>query len=794
MTATADEAVASGAPAGPAPDRRAGGPLGWLRRLGFRTVSALTLALVIAAAVSSLATYLTLSGVAPLEQSRTIILSLILINFAIGLALMAMIVWNVVGFMLSRRRSSEAGGKLHMRLVALFSLAALVPTIIVAVFSALTLNLGIESWFSERVRNVVDNATAVTEAYVNEQQAILTGDMLAMANDLNRAQALIDTDPLLFSEWLATQAALRYFPAAYVLTSAGEVLSRAEVDRVFGFASPPAASFQAAADGRPITSLNDAQNQMLGLVRLTAFDDGFLFVMRPVDETVLQLRSETRLSLSEYRLAEDTRSQTQLLFALSYLVVALLVLLAAVWMGLRAANRLATPIARLVGAAEKVSAGDLAARVEVPSGDDEIAVLGRAFNRMTGQLQTQRNELIEANEQYDRRRRFTEAVLSGVTAGVIGLDSVGRINLVNRSAVALLGEVRESLVGRRLPEAVPEFASLVRAALDSADGVVQGQVELHRDGVTRNLTARVTSEPGVDETRGFVVTFDDVTELVIAQRMSAWADIARRIAHEIKNPLTPIQLSAERLRRKYASEITSNPDVFHQCTETIIRQVSDIGRMVDEFSAFARMPSAVMKEQDLSELIRHAVFLQRVGFSDIEFELDMPEGHVMHDCDARQISQALINVVKNAGEAVRARMEKERDEGVEPVPGKIRVALMQDDRGVTIEVIDNGCGLPAEHRQRLTEPYMTTRVKGTGLGLAIVKKIMEDHGGALILEDADPDAHGEEGSTGARVVLYLPRRTADESEKKQASQDAAQEGDDDEDALSTAAAKSGGNR
>jgi two-component system nitrogen regulation sensor histidine kinase NtrY len=428
----------------------------------------------------------------------------------------------------------------------------------------------------------------------------------------------------------------------------------------------------------------------------------------------------------------------------------MLILLAAVWLALWAASRIVTPIGRLAGAAERVSEGDLGVRVAVGTDDDEIGALSETFNRMTSQLEGQRKELVDANFQLDARRRFTEAMLAGVSAGVVGLDGDGRITLINRMASRLLDAAPEDIEGRHYSECIPELAGLIRRAMSEPAARAAGQLDVRRDGAPRHLNVQVSSEAG-DQTHGFVVTFDDITDLVSAQRTAAWADVARRIAHEIKNPLTPIQLSAERLKRKYAGEVSTDPEIFAQCTDTIIRQVGDIGRMVDEFSSFARMPAPVIRSEEAQELVRHAVFLQRVAQPQIAFEVTAPTQAIVFDCDGRLVSQALINVLKNAAEAIAARLAS-GDE----TPGRIVLDLTVKATRLVISIRDNGVGLPAENRHRLTEPYVTTRAKGTGLGLAIVRKILEDHGGELLLEDATRDSSGETGAT-VRMVFPLRR-------------------------------------
>jgi two-component system nitrogen regulation sensor histidine kinase NtrY len=480
-------------------------------------------------------------------------------------------------------------------------------------------------------------------------------------------------------------------------------------------------------------------------------------VGRFVDPRVIGHLDRNREAIQLYQGIEGRRSDLQTTFAIVFAVVALLLLLVSVWVGLVLANRLARPIAELVGAAERVRAGDLGARVSEAEAAGEVSLLSRAFNRMTRQLEAQRHELVEANRQIDGRRRFTEAVLTGVSSGVIGLDAEGRINLPNRSASVLLSADLNQLIGSDFRAVVPEMVPLLEGARAVPERHVEGQVVILRAGRRRTLFARIAGQRLESGTLGFVVTFDDITELEAAQRKAAWSDIARRIAHEIKNPLTPIQLSAERLKRKYMSEITSDPETFRICTETIVRQVGDIGRMVDEFSSFARMPAPIMRDEDLGELVRQTVFLQRNARPEITFECELPDTGVRRSLDSRQIGQALTNLIKNAIEAIEGR-ERPQD-GTALPPGHVIVRLAERDGSWAIMVDDNGRGLPVENRERLAEPYVTTRAKGTGLGLAIVKKIMEDHSGELLLEDRP--------GGGTRVSLVFPAVAAAPNSKEQ---------------------------
>jgi two-component system nitrogen regulation sensor histidine kinase NtrY len=724
-----------------------------LSRRGFS--GTLAIGLVVLAILLGSFTYMTLTGLTPFPPSRWLVLTLLLANLAIVLVLFALICWRVVRIIMARV-SGAAGAKLHARLVAMFSVVAVMPAIIVAVFAAVTLNRGLDAWFSERTHVIISNAQTVAEAYLDEHHQVLRGDVLAMATDLNRAAPYLASNPDRFQQLVATQAALRSLPAVYLINSQGRILTKVTAGDVPDMGLPSAVEFGKADKGEAVLWTDEARNQIRALVKLVPFDDTYLYVGRSVDARVLQHLAETRAAADEYQNLEKRRITFQVTFALIYVAVALVTLLAAIWLGLWASNRIVDPISRLVEAAERVSGGDLGARVEPGETGDELDMLSSAFNRMTSQLESQRNELIEANHQLDQRRQFTEAVLSGVSAGVFGLDTEVRINHANRAALRFFGRAEGEMIGRDISIAIPEMAAVVHEALGHPERRAQSQVDIQREGQERTLSIRVTSEVTDSGLGGFVLTFDDITELVRAQRTSAWADVARRIAHEIKNPLTPIQLSAERLRRKYSKEILSDPEVFQQCTDTIIRQVNDIGRMVDEFSSFARMPHAVMKTIELNETVRQTAFLQRVAHPEIDYVLDLPLTPVMLNCDARLVSQALTNILKNAAEAIRGHDAAEHAEfgtTKDAELGRILVKLSEEPGAVTISVTDSGCGLPKTDRARLTEPYMTTRTKGTGLGLAIVNKVMEDHGGTLSLEDA-PASEGWE--SGARVRLVFP--------------------------------------
>jgi two-component system nitrogen regulation sensor histidine kinase NtrY len=708
----------------------------------------LVIALIIASVSSGFATYaaMTQSPFFSNDPTTIMILSLLDLGFLLTLGT---VVTHRLYTIWKRRRRNQAGSKLQVRMISVFTLLAVAPAMLVAMFAAAFFYFGVETWFSDHVRTSLNESLEVAQAYLEEHKQVLRADALAMANDLNRQAALLSQDPLRFNEVVSEQAYLRNLTEVIVFDGSGKILARSGLTFALTF-EPITDDMRAKAQqGDVVLLVSDNDDRVRALLRLDNFVDTYLFVGRPVEPKVLAHMATTQKAVSEYKQLEGKRFGLQVTIGLIFIVVALLLLLAAVWFGLNFATRLTRPIGDLIGAADRVRGGDLSARVSevTRESDDELELLGRAFNRMTSQLEAQRSDLIDANRQLDFRRRFSEAVLSGVSAGVIGLDPAGRINLMNASAASFFGIDDPSLLnGQPLAAFAPEIQQL----LDQLPRGVQlkdGQVEIRRPNhPLRTILVRVSSELVGTETKGYVVTFDDVSDLLSAQRKAAWADVARRIAHEIKNPLTPIQLSAERLRRKYAKEIVTDPEVFLTCTDTIVRHVEDIGRMVDEFSAFARMPSPVIKEHELKEICRQTQFLQSSGRGDITYTQDLPFEPCLAECDARQIAQALTNLLKNAAEAIDARNPPL--EGRLP-QGKIHLQLSGDDNSVTLAVADNGKGLPVEERYSLTEPYVTTRQKGTGLGLAIVKKIMEDHHGRLEL--------GDRPGGGAVVTLIWPQ-------------------------------------
>jgi two-component system nitrogen regulation sensor histidine kinase NtrY len=691
------------------------------------------------ALLSATATFLVLAGLTPIEPVHEVVVRLLLGNAVTGLLLLTVIgreVWVVI----QARRRGRAGSRLHIQIVGLFAVMAAVPTVLVSVVASTTLDRGLDRFFSTRTRAMIEQSLIVANAYVTEHAASVRSEDMAMAYDVGRAKPLFDSDRDQFRKFLAAQTNGRNLSVALLLKPDGSIVEpvAATTDKRFVLPSPQLLA--ETSETEPQVAFIPEADNVASVVKLNGYDDMYLYVARLLDPRVVQQLRNTQQSVGEYANLEERRLGIQIAFALMFAVIALIVLLSSAWIGLDFANRLVAPIRRLIGAANMVSTGNLNIQVPVRRSEGDLAHLGETFNKMTQELRTQHEDIVHARDVIDSRRRFTEAVLAGASAGVIGVNADGRISILNRSAERLIGRVENDVLGQPLADIVPELADVFATARGGNQRLTQRQITLTRDGQERNYSVRVTSEQASESEHGYVITVDDITELVQAQRSSAWADIARRIAHEIKNPLTPIQLSAERLRRKYGKSITEDPAVFEQCTETIVRQVDDIKRMVDEFSRFARMPKAVIGDEDVADTVRQVVFLLRVAHPDIDFEVHLPAESMPERFDRRLISQGLTNIIKNATEAIGAVPAAELGRG------RIIVSAQRDGKDVVIDVIDNGIGLPKENRARLLEPYVTTREKGTGLGLAIVGRILEEHGGKLELRDAADKIPGARGA------------------------------------------------
>lgn len=720
--------------------------------------------IVIGGGVCGVLSYVILTGLSPIEPSQTVLFVLLTINLIFVTTMIAMVAYQLY-ILLRNRRLGVAGAQLHSRLVSLFGVIAIVPAVLVAIFAFVTLDQGLDRWFSERTKSIINNTALVANAYLDENRDSLRNDLVVMASDLDRAAGFFASENQQFSKFLSAQAALRQFHTVLLINRDGTVVGVAETRNKYKLPAPPAEAFEAVDKNQPVIITAAGRAQMWGLLKLTNIDDVYLYVMRKVDSRVLEQLQRTSLAVRDYRVLEENRFEAQLTFALIYIGITLMILLAAIWLGIWIAKTLATPIGELILAAQQVSSGNLKARVNLSKSNGDILKLGDTFNEMTEQLSLQRTELMDAKDVLDLRGQFTEMVLNGVSSGVIGVDPEGRINHANLLAQEIAGMREEDIIGQSVQKIFPYFKNLFTNINEHHKETFE--IEINDEGdTTRVLLAKISRGTGNHE-NDIVLTFDDVTSLLSAKRTAAWADIARRIAHEIKNPLTPIQLSAERLKSKYTKQITTDPEIFEQCTDTIIRQVTDIGRMVDEFSSFARMPSVIFKDFDLRDALSQSVFLQRVVNADITYEIeDKIAGAITFEADRRLFSQAVTNILKNAAEAIHS----VKSEGVKNTDApRITITLEKIEHFLSVRIADNGPGLPKENRAHLIEPYMTTRGQGsgTGLGLAIAKKVMEDHGGQLLLGDA-PDAVN--GKTGAEIIMnfpYMGKKMVGKSEVKE---------------------------
>jgi two-component system nitrogen regulation sensor histidine kinase NtrY len=614
------------------------------------------------------------------------------------------------------RSAMGGGGRLHVRLVALFSGIASVPTLLVVIFASLLFQYGVEFWFSDRARTVLENADSVAQAFVDENKQRIVADVVAMGGDVNGYATAFGMDQPRFAEGLAWQVAARNLSEAAVIMIGADgqrrLIAGANLDKRPLELRLPASSLGELRKGQARV-VTEAGDRVETVIRLDPQNDVYLYASRDVPPTVLSSVSRARNALGDYNSMLERSRTLQVRFNAALLVVSLLIVAAAIWIALTVADRLVRPVSDLVHAARRVEAGDLSARVDAPRKRDEVGTLASAFNRMTRKIQEQTGAL-------ESRRAFTEAVLSAVSAGVVSVNREGRIRLINRSAETLLHTLGERPVGTPLEAVSSELAQLLGGS--ERDAVVQ----IASAGEPRTLAVRI-----VRTTDGQVLTFDDITQQLADQRRAAWADVARRIAHEIKNPLTPIQLAAERLQRRYGREIQSDPTTFERLTATIVRQVGDLRRMVDEFSSFARMPKPVFRSESIVDIARQALFLHEVAHTGIAFSLHAEEPVPAMVCDRRQMGQALTNVVKNAVEAIAQTPENAGQ--ANPV-GTVEMKIAAAEGKLLLSVADNGIGLPAD-RERITEPYVTTRSRGTGLGLAIVKNIVEQHSGTISFID-----------------------------------------------------------
>lgn len=736
--------------------RAAFGRRNWLAGVGamlFRKGWSGKLAVIVMLAItaSGFATYAALTDVPPFGNDPNTVIWLLNLDLIFMILLVGLIARRFAK-LLSGRKRGLPGSKLHIRLVVIFSIMAAAPAIIMAIFSTFFFHFGVQAWFSDRVRTAVDSAQIVAEAYLGEHQQAIRADVLAMANDLDRQSALYYEDKEKFEGYLETQSFMRNLSEVMLFDSAGKIMARTALTFTLTFEDLPLGMLDQARDGEVVLMTGKYEDRVRALVKLNNFADSFLFVGRMVDPAVISQIDKTRDAASAYSTLAQKNSSLMVTITLIFIVVAMMFLLAATWFGIILARQLVTPIGSLIAASDRVRAGDMSARVLETGQIDEFDYLAKSFNRMTMQIEEQRDEVMNANRQLDERRRFTEAILAGATAGIVGVDEKGIIALANSSVSDMFGIAEEKFAGTHISKLMPEVAVLLEQAKAKPSKITQSEItHLSRDMTRRTLLVRIAIEHTGEESQGAVLTFDDITDLQSAQRVSAWADVARRIAHEIKNPLTPIQLSAERLKRKYLKEITSDPETFAECTDTIINHVGDIGRMVSEFSNFARMPEPKMEEENLTAHIRQTLALQKEAHGDIAFRVIDKCGDVNVMCDAQQIRQAFVNLIQNAVDSIHERGEAAKLD--------VLITLDKDKENCVVCITDSGLGLPkGEAVARLAEPYVTHKTRGTGLGLAIVKKIMEDHGGRLVMGAPEwlQSLDGWENLGGASVSLILP--------------------------------------
>tara|TARA_R110002020_G_scaffold5971_15_gene24647 strand:+ start:3223 stop:5556 length:2334 start_codon:yes stop_codon:yes gene_type:complete len=712
------------------------------------------IALVGSAFLSALVSFSILLGLTPIEPVDQVVLGAVVVNliFVIGLVTLVLLeIWTL----LKARRRGKAAARLHIRIVALFSIVAILPAILVAIVASITLDVGLDRWFSLRTKSIVNSSLSVAQAYVLENARFLQGQTVSMANDLDNARSLYTLDRVGFEQFMTRQAIGRGLLGAFLVRQDGSVILQADIETERPLPAVPPQALRDAVKGQPALIPPGVTNLVGALIPLQQIAGTLLYTVRVVDPEVMRSMRLMEEATQEYQTLEQGRTSLQLAFGILYIGFALIVLLSAIWTAIAVADRLVRPIRVLIGASDDVASGNLDISVPVHASDGDVGSLAQTFNNMIVQIRTQRDQILSAKDQIDDRRRFTEAVLSGVSAGVVGVDHHGVVTIANRSALQILGCSDTGMIDQPFSDTAPEFETVMAEAAMRPKSDARAQITLHRGGKERTLNVKVTREETHDQQASFVVTLDDITDLVIAQRSTAWADVARRIAHEIKNPLTPIQLSAERIRRRYGKQIPDDDRaVFDQCTDTIVRQVEDIGRMVDEFSSFARMPKPSKAQADLRDILKDAVFLREVSRNDIEFHRELPDEPLEGEFDPRMLGQAFGNLIKNATEAIDAVSPDDERTGKTII---VRAERSADGSEYIVDIIDNGRGLPGENRHRLLEPYTTMRDKGTGLGLAIVKKIIDDHGGTIQLGDAP--ATVDEGR-GAMITVRLPVKAA----------------------------------
>ncbi|WP_139792255.1 sensor histidine kinase NtrY-like [Henriciella litoralis] len=693
----------------------------------------------VAAFLAATVTFIAVSDMDPIEPVNRDVQLLIIANTVI-IGILAILIFQ--RYRASRSpKKGEQGDRLARRFLILFGLSAVIPALVVSLFLWAAISRGFDTWFGERIVTLVEQTATVARQNVEEYSNVLEEDTRLMATDVNNALEGLTEDNDRFESYLGIQAYVRNMPAAYVIDRKGIPLAIGENTGGEGFYRKPTAGMLNDADkGEVILSLQEADGFATSLIRLEGMNDVYLYLAKPLDRDAFARLRRAEQALEEYRIAANLSARSQTLFVVAFGQIVALVLLLAVRLALEAAGRITGPIGRLASAAQSVRDGNLDIRVPLPGSKDEVRALTRSFNVMTDQLGTQRAALIAAREEAEDRRLFLETLLEEVSAGVIRVDEKFEVTLANASAQKLLG-LEDNMEGKHLQKVAPSFFPLSSEVMATGQPV-DASLDLREGSGARHFRLKAAR----DSTGGLVLTFDDATRLVTAQRQLAWRDVARRIAHEIRNPLTPIQLSAERIRRRYTQYIPEDDTIFAKCTDTILRQVSDIGRMVEEFSGFARMPKPTLQSFDLAAMLDETSFSQQVVSPDITIELHHVTKPLMITGDERLLGQAIGNIVKNAAEAIERLPEEDESLGL--------IEITTHDALDSIEIVieDDGPGFPEEARDRLLEPYVTTREKGTGLGLAIVNRVIVDHGGSILLQGRDDNKRG------ARVRIMIPKQ------------------------------------
>ncbi|MEO1642972.1 MAG: ATP-binding protein [Pseudomonadota bacterium] len=692
--------------------------------------------MVLAAVICSATTLFVLSRTNPTDAVPSVVTTLLIVN---ALILAVMLYAVASNYLRARNRSSQRGGRLTRRFMLLFAVSAIIPAFVVSLFLWASISRGIDTWFGDRVLNLVEETAAVARESLIEFEETFENDTLNVATDVNNAADGLSSDKVRFEEYLGIQGYVRNMTGAFIVDSTGSIIaSGTNLGPSSAFPSPGLRALVDASEGEIVVTTYEQQGLVTSLKELGGIEGSFLYLVKPFDPQILQRLETAQLNLTEYRLAKSRSSQTKLLFVLAYFQVVALVVILSVRLAQTAAMRVSEPITDLANAAHAVTSGKQGVRVDTIATGDEVEDLSKSFNVMTATLDERRQDLVSAREDADARRRFVETLLSEMNSGVIRLDNEGRVTLANKSAETLLGKTLPD--GQDLAETVPELAPMFAEKTTPTSGS-DFSLNLKIDEDTRHIRVKT----GTDGADGLIVTLDDTTRLISAQRQLAWRDVARRVAHEIRNPLTPIQLSAERLRRRFGDKVDDEKGVFDRCVTTILRQVDDIGRMVGEFSDFARMPKPVPELCDLRQVAETLIFEQQVVNPDIHFTLDAKAAPYKILGDERLLTQAFGNLLKNSAEAL-----KTRSADIETEP-KVRIALESTKNEVfTLLFEDNGPGFPEDLRETLLEPYVTKKEGGTGLGLAIVNRIIMDHGGSLQL------LRPESRSGGASVRITLP--------------------------------------